>query len=398
MRTMNVLRKSMIVFLAAAAILGHFVLGAEQAAPAKPKAAEDLRLRLQAQLDTLHANGKFPGMTLGVVLADGTALGLTTGVSDIAAKIPLKPADRMLMGSVGKTYVAAVALQLVNERKIALEDKIEVWLGREPWFSRLPNAREVVIRHLMTHTSGLVRYEFQDRFTADLTKQPDKAWRPEELVSYILDSTPPFAPGQGWEYSDTNYIVLGMILERAGKAPYYSQLRDRILIPLKLMDTVPSDGRMIPGLVQGYAGPQNPFGGADAMIQDGQFVINPQFEWTGGGLACTAEDLARWAKALYEGRAFDPSLLPKMLDAVPAKLGPEAKYGLGVIIRPTSLGTSYGHSGFFPGYLTEMMYFPDHKIAMAVQVNTSVGRAVGKPLIRVLIELAQIVTGSPPAK
>ncbi len=395
---MNVMRKKAMIFLAVASILAHFLLATDQAMPSKPKAIEDLRPRLQAQLDALHANGKFPGMTLGVVLADGTALGLATGVANLATKIPLKPTDRMLMGSVGKTYVAAVALQLLQEGKIGLEDKIETWLGHEPWFSRLPNAPEIVIRHLMTHTSGLVRYEFQERFMTDLTKQPDKVWRPEELVSYILDLNPPFTPGQGWEYSDTNYIVLGMILERAGKAAYYDLLRERILVPLKLKDTVPSDSRVIAGLVQGYAGPQNPFGGADAMIQDGRFAINPQFEWTGGGLACTAEDLARWAKALYEGRAFDPSLLPKMLDAVPAKLGPESRYGLGVIIRPTPLGTGYGHSGFFPGYLTEMMYFPDYKIALAVQVNTSVGRAVGKSLIRVLFELAQAVVGVPPAK
>ena len=110
-------------------------------------------------------------------------------------------------------------------------------------------------------------------------------------------------------------------------------------------------------------------------------------------MARTAEDLARWTKALYEGRAFDPSLLPKMLEAVPARLGPETKCGLGVIVRPTALGTSYGHSGFFPGYLTEMMYFPDFGIAVVVQVNKSVGRAVGKPLVRVLLDLARIVSG-----
>ena len=80
-----------------------------------------------------------------------------------------------------------------------------------------------------------------------------------------------------------------------------------------------------------------------------------------------------------------------MFDGVAARLGPEAKYGLGVIIRPTPRGVSYGHSGFFPGYLTEMAYFPELKVALAVQVNTSVGGAVGKPLFRVLLDLAEIV-------
>ncbi len=355
--------------------------------------AERIRAELQEALDELHRAAAFPGMTAGVVLADGTVIGLAAGFSDRETKRPLEPSDRMLAGSVGKTYVAAVALQLVREGRIGLDDKIERWLGDEPWFARLPNARAITVRHLMTHTSGLVRYEFQRKFVDDLTRQPDKTWKPGELISYILDREPPFLPGEDWEYSDTNYIVLGMIIEGATGAAYYDLLRERILGPLKLDDTLPQDGRSIPGLVQGYAGPGNPFGGTDAMIKDGRFVINPQFEWTGGGVATTATDLARWAKALYEGRAFDPSLLPLMLDGVPAKLGPETEYGLGVIIRPTPYGKSYGHSGFFPGYLTEMMYFPDHKIALAVQVNTSVGRAVGKSLLRVLLDLAGIAAG-----
>jgi D-alanyl-D-alanine carboxypeptidase len=145
-------------------------------------------------------------------------------------------------------------------------------------------------------------------------------------------------------------------------------------------------------VVQGYAGPNNPFGGKDEMIQAGKFIINPQFEWTGGGYASTAEDLARWAKMIYEGRAYSADLLPQVLDGVPAPmLGKETRYGLGVIIRKTAAGTSYGHSGFFPGYMTDMMYFPEQKIAVAVQVNTSVPRDLGKPLSRVLWEVLEVV-------
>jgi hypothetical protein len=140
--------------------------------------------------------------------------------------------------------------------------------------------------------------------------------------------------------------------------------------------------------VQGYAGANNPFGGKDKMIENGKFIVNPQLEWTGGGWASTGVDLARWAKTMYEGKAFDASLVPVMLDGVPAKLGRDVKYGLGVIIRPTQAGLAYGHSGFFPGYMTDMMYFPEQKIAVAVQVNTSVPQDLGKPLGRVLVEAA----------
>jgi len=112
----------------------------------------------------------------------------------------------------------------------------------------------------------------------------------------------------------------------------------------------------------------------------------------------TARDLARWGKALYEGRAFDRWLLAEMLNGAPAKLGPESKYGLGVIIRPTALGISYGHSGFFPGYLTEMLYFPTRQFAVALQVNTSAPRATGRPLLQIINELATIIAAAQPER
>lgn len=352
----------------------------------------ELKQALQLKLDDWHKAGSFPGATLGVVLANGESFGLAVGVSDRELRTPMTPNDRMLAGSVGKTFAAATALQLIKEGKIGLDDRIEKYLGREPWFSRLPNAKEITVRQLMNHTSGLVRYEFKEQFTKELTANPEKNWKPAELVAYLLDEKPPFAAGKGWDYSDTNYIVLGMIIEKVTGRRFYYEANRRLLKPLKLTNTIPQDGVRLPGVVQGYAGPNNPFGGSDAMIQDGKFVINPQFEWTGGGYASTAEDLARWARMIYEGKAFSPDLLPQVVDGVAAPmLGRESRYGLGVIIRKTPLGTTYGHSGFFPGYLTDMMYFPDHKVAVAVQVNTSVGRNLGKPLSRVLIEVMEVI-------
>jgi D-alanyl-D-alanine carboxypeptidase len=216
-------------------------------------------------------------------------------------------------------------------------------------------------------------------------------WEPVEQLAYLFDSEAPFAAGDGWDYSDTNYIVLGLIIERLTGAEYYDELRRRILTPLELRNTVPSDSRRVLGLVQGYAGVDNMFGLPDAVIEDGEFAVNPQFEWTGGGIASTSEDLARWAKELYEGRAFDPALLPIMLESVPARLGRNAGYGLGVIIRQTPLGVAWGHSGFFPGYLTEMAYFPDHGIAVAVQYNSSDLPNLGMSPGAVLLELARLV-------
>lgn len=357
-----------------------------------------LRQKLQTKLDEWHKSGKFAGATLGVCTADGNCFGLATGFSDLEKKTPMKPTDLMLAGSVGKTFALATALQLVKEGKINLDDRIEKYLGQEKWFARLPNAKDITVRQLMNHTSGLVRYEFKEQFLKDLTANPDKVWKPEELLSYLFDTKAAFEAGKGWDYSDTNYIVLGMIIEKVTGKNYYDEATKRILKPLKLQRTFPQDRREIKNLIQGYAGDKNEFGGKDLVLENGKFIFNPQFEWTGGGMVSNAEDLARWAKMMYEGKAFDSSLLPEMLNGVSAPmLGRETKYGLGVIIRPTRIGLTYGHSGFFPGYLTDMMYFPEYKISVAVQVNTSVPQNLGKSLGRVLVESAETILGKEPA-
>jgi D-alanyl-D-alanine carboxypeptidase len=302
----------------------------------------------------------------------------------------MTPEGKLLQGSVGKTYVAAVALQLLDEGLLSLDSSVSEYLGGRPWFARLPNAPGITVRNLMTHTSGVMRYEFKDEFTQDLSASPDRVWEPEELVEYVLDEEAAFAPGQGWEYSDTNFILLGMIIEEIAGRALYRLIQERLLEPLALTETVPSDSRRVPGLIQGYAGADNPFGGTDEMVlPDGRFVINPQFEWAGGGFASSPRDLARWARALFTGQAFDPDLLETMLDGVPARLGPGVQYGLGVIMSPSPVGPAWGHSGFFPGYLTEMAYFPELDVAVAVQVNTSVGRSLGQSPRSVLIQLAE---------
>jgi D-alanyl-D-alanine carboxypeptidase len=373
--------------LAVALLVALPALGHAQPAPLP----ERVEHRVRTYLDSLHASARFPGAQVGVVLPDGRTLSAAVGWADTARKERMTTAHRLLSGSVGKTYASAVALRLVHEGRIGLDDPIAKYLGDEPWFARLPNASDITVRRLMNHTSGLVRYEFKEQFTRDLSADPDRVWKPQELVAYILDTRAPFAAGEGWDYSDTNYIVLGMIVEKVTGRRYYDLAREWLLRPLGLTNTVPSEGRVIEGLSQGYAGPNNPFGGTDAMLVDGRFAINPQFEWTGGGMASTAGDLARWGKALYEGRAFDPSMLQRLTDAVPARLGQNTKYGLGVIIRETPLGTTWGHSGFFPGYQAELMYLPSAKVAVAFQVNTSAQGALGRSATRVALEVAQRV-------
>ncbi len=366
------------------------------------KQLDGLRQRAAAKLDELRASGGFPGATVGFVLADGRAASVSTGLADVENKRPLAPTDRMQAGSIGKTYFAAVTLQLVSEGKLNLDDKIERWLGRESWFNRLPNAKDITLRMLMNHSSGIPEHVLNKDFLAALRADPDKLWKPEELLAYIFDAKPLFPAGQGWSYADTNYILVGIIVEKVTQKSFYGEVEKRILKPLALKQTIPSVSRTIPGLIPGYSMPNSPFGFTGRTIIDGKFIINPQCEWTGGGFASTAEDLARWAKALYEGKVLKPAALTQMLTGVEAAGGRGGgggnKYGLGVQIRQTPWGVSYGHGGWFPGYLSEMEYFPQYKVAIAVQVNTDEFGKVKKSLHAVIGDMARLVIGEPEAK
>ena len=350
---------------------------------------------VQAVVDAALAGGTAPGISAAIVLASGEVISVTAGVSSRETQAKLTPLDRMLIGSVGKTFAAARAIQLVESGALDLDAPISTYLGDEPWFARLPNATTATVRHLMTHTSGLVRYEFKDAFVRDLRANPDKAWEPKELLAYVFDEPAPFAPGAGWEYSDTNYIVLGLIIEHLHSQPFYHQVNRALLRKMRRTRLVPLVDRTVSGLVQGYTAANDPItGGAVPMIVDGKLIFNPQFEWTGGGYAGTPTSLAIWARLLYGGGAFaKPESVRLMIDAgVPARLGPGTKYGLGVIIRSgTPVGETWGHSGYFPGYLTEMIYLPARRMAVAVQVNTSDVQAIGTSPLRIAYDLAAAV-------
>lgn len=369
--------------------------------PPAPRPSADaeiqlLRNRLQTKLDDLRAKAEFPGVSVGFVLADGRSVGVASGLADVENKVPLTPGNRLLAGSIGKTFVAAVVLQLAEEGAIGLDDRLEKWIGTEPWFGRLPNAKELTLRSMLNHTAGLPEYFEQKGFAEAIKADPDRVWQPAELVAYVLDMKPLFPVGKGYSYTDTDYILVGLVAERVVKKPLFAEIDRRLLKPLSLAGIVPSDRRVVPGLVPGYAGPRNPLGFAGRTVNDGRLVTNPQFEWAGGGLATTPEDLARWAKALYEGRAFrQKATLESMLTGVDAGNGRGGgrgvRYGLGVQMRLTKWGASYGHGGWFPGYLSEVAYFPDHKVAIAVQFNTDVGRSIQKGVPAYVADVADVI-------
>jgi len=216
---------------------------------------------------------------------------------------------------------------------------------------------------------------------------------PAELLSFVAGDDPVHDPGEGWGYSDTGYLIIGLIIERITGEPYYDVLVKRILEPLKLTLTTPSTSRTFPGLVQGYTGDHvPPYDLPPLVIEDGKYIFNPDFEYTGGGVVTSSVDLARWTKMLYEGKIFSGDRLKELLSPVDFRTGKAAEsgYGFGVFVYRTPHGPAWGHSGFFFGYQTEMLYLPDIKCSIALQVNADQTSGMIKmPPLNIVMHIAE---------
>lgn len=341
--------------------------------------AQHLNHRLQSTLDSLRAEPGFPGATAAYVLADGTSGIVATGKADVEAGIPMTERSRMLAGSIGKTFVAAAVVALANEGVLDLDARISRWLGDRAWYPRLPNHDRITVRHLLTHTSGLPDHVYTEAFAEALStrwRNPGNPFTPEELIAFVLDRPPLFAPGEGWAYSDTGYLLLGLIIEAATGRTYELEIRERFLEPLDLSRTEAADRRDLPGLAAGYTAQDNPLGlPHKTTAPSGEMRWHPGIEGAGGGLVSNALDLALWGKALFEGRAMEGPYLTELLSSVPVSdASPDVHYGAGVAIhRRTPFGPSYGHAGWIPGYTSSLRYYPDYGVAVAFQVNTDIG-------------------------
>lgn len=364
-------------YLAVAA--GLLALSAASHAQVK-RSWEETRAAILAKLTAEFKKAKFPAISAAIVFPNTATMEFAVGFSDATKKVALKPNDRYLSGSTGKTFFAAYALQLVGEGKLNLDAPISTYVGKEPWFSGLPNSSRLTIRHLMRHTSGIPEHVQSPEFLAAVKADPDKVWKHAELLNSTLGKPALFEPGADWSYADTNYIVLGLILEKVAGKDAYGEIQSRLLRRLGIKDTVPSFSRTIPRLVNGLQMEGSPFGPAGFVLQDGKLPFNPQLEWAGGGFASTPLDLARWMRHIADGRAFSKDLLKEALDGVASKTGPGHKYGLGLMIRPTKFGESFGHDGWFPGYMTTVQHFPKQKITICVMAGTDDRAKLGLPL------------------
>lgn len=290
--------------------------------------------RLDAAVGRVVAAG-VPG-TLALVRDGDRTQTAAAGLADLGAHRKLRPDDRFRVGSVTKTFVATVVLELAGEKRLRLDDPVARWLP-----GLLPDGGRITIRDLLAHRSGL----------ADVADDPAvlngarSAWPPRRLVALVARQPRIAAPGGAFHYSSTNYLVLGLLVERVTGRSLAAELRRRIIGPLRLTDSAYRPGPLAGRHVHGY------------RLASHQGVVDPaaaprdlerrSVRWAGasGDLVSSARDLGRFLAALLGGDLL-PARELRAMEAV------DPRYGLGLAVYPTRCGRAWGHTGNLNGILT----------------------------------------------
>jgi D-alanyl-D-alanine carboxypeptidase len=341
--------RAILACLAAAAILSS-------AAAARPQPSA-----LQADVDALVAAGA-PGVVL-LVRDGGRTTRLTGGMSELATSTPMQADVHYRIASLTKSYVAAVVLQLVGERRLRLNDSVERWLP-----GVVPNGANITIRQLLNHTSGLQDHErdpvvLAPYFAGDFGYY----WAPERLVAIATSHDPRFPPGDTdvASYSSTNYVIAGLIVERVTGRDIGVELKRRIFQPLHLSDTsYPTSETQLPSpFAHGYF-----LLGAPPLVDLSAF--SPSLSGAAGAIVSTVDDVAAFYRGLLSGRVLKDAQLATMKKTLPspgADLGQRMGYGLERF--PASCGPAWGHSGSFPGYWGHAWSSGDGKRQAVLMVN-----------------------------
>lgn len=340
------------VFLASGVAL---LLGATTLAACSPTSADvPERTPLTERLQSLVDEG-FPAALASVTGADGTQTDVAVGVGDRESGVEPPVDGEVRIGSNTKMYVATIVLQLVDEGAVELDEPIETYLPGLVTGDGIAGAN-ITVRQLLQHTSGLPEYATE--IAADAFGAQHTYVAPRALLDLALAKPAVFAPGERWEYSNTNYLVLGLLIEHLTSRVLYEQIHDRIIEPLGLDDTylpVPGD-RTIHGT--------HPLGyhqDREGELRD-ITEMDPAFAWAAGAMIATPSDLNRFMQGLLNGELLSEAGLDAMKDSVPAgdDLWPGAVYGLGLQGFPLSCGgMAWGHGGDIPGMQTRNAVGPD---------------------------------------
>jgi D-alanyl-D-alanine carboxypeptidase len=292
------------------------------------------------------------------------------GKGDVPAGVAMRPHDQFRAGSVLKTFLATVTLQHVEEGTLSLEAKLPALLP-ETVTSRIANADEISLRMLLNHTSGIPDWVTSD-VSAAVIADPLRVWSPDEAIEIASRMPPTFAPGTSWSYSNTNYTVIGMVLDGVGGKSWRAQVRQRVLERIGLSNThlpEPGDATMVGDYAHGY----QEWDGAVVDLS----AVDPSMAGAAGGhaLVTTAQDLGHFLEALLAGELFaQPATLAAMTTMIdaPHESGLPHRYGFALEEFTLPSGTTViGHAGSTAGYAVMMFRIPASDATLVTAVNTS---------------------------
>jgi D-alanyl-D-alanine carboxypeptidase len=308
---------------------------------------------LGALLDRVVEEGA-PGAL--VVVRDGDATRAEArGLADGTPPLPMRPDARFRAGSITKTFVAALVLDLVQDGKLHLDDPVARWLP-----GLVPHGNVITVRQLLRHTSGLPDYVDDPR----VLRAPARRWRPEELLALAAAQAPSGAPGERFAYASTNYVVLGLVAERVGGSPLATLLTRRLFAPLQLRHTAYVPGTVPGRSVHGYRAPSH-----QGVVTGDAVEVGTAAWWAGaaGAVVSSADDVQRFFAALLGGRLVRLQLLREMETLVPAGRN---RYGLGIAVFPTPCGPAWGHTGNVQGTVAVAWNTRDASRRVVLVVNT----------------------------
>ncbi|MEU8890155.1 serine hydrolase domain-containing protein [Streptomyces sp. NPDC048442] len=335
-----------------------------------PQKASDARenAALRKGLNRLVTDDRFPAALAATTDRDGRTRNYAAGVADLktGAKVPVD--GQVRAGSNTKTFTAAVVLQLVGEGKVDLDAPIEKYLPKLVRGEGI-DGRKISVRQLLNHTSGLPNYtEFMLK---DLLGSPHTYYQPRALLDVALEHKAQFAPGTSWAYSNTNYVLAGLLIEKVTGRPLDEQITRRVIEPLGLKKTYfPAAGEeRIRGVhPKAYFSPK-----PGAPLED-ITELDPSWGWAAGQIVSTPSDLNRFFRALFDGKLLKPAQVAQLRTTVkvPDEWGtPGSRYGLGVTSVPLSCGgRMWGHGGDIPGHATRTGVTDDGRaVAIAATAN-----------------------------
>jgi D-alanyl-D-alanine carboxypeptidase len=339
--------------IAAALVALALCAPAAQAAPVKQ------RTNLQKLARSLVKDGA-PGAVVFVRTRTG-ARGAASGFERLSPRVAMRVSDRYRIASVTKSFVATLVLQLEAQGLLKIDDPVERFLP-----GVVPNGAAITLRELLSHTSGLYNYTDDPAFTTSLILDPTRPRSPQELLSVAFSHPPLFAPGTSWSYSNTNYVVLGLVVEAVTGQPLGVDLLGRIFKPLGLRSTsFPSDISFGPGFAHGYVSLQG------SPLIDVTPALNPTWAWAAGAIVSNAADVSTFYARLLGVHLLLPAT---QLAEMKFVSGVASGYGLGLRVVSTRCGKAYGHDGDFPGWRNVVYASANGRRVAVVMVNVDESR------------------------